>query len=381
MHSQVAPPCPEDLTWMSAALRLAKRGFGSTSPNPLVGAVIVRDGKLLGQGWHRRAGEPHAEVEAIRDATKTGHSLRGSTLYVTLEPCSTEGRTPPCTEAILAQGVARVVVAATDPNPKHCGRGLDLLRQAGVTVVEGVREAEALRMNEAFNHWIVARTPWVTVKAAMTLDGKIATATGESKWITSVASRTYAMRLRQGADAILVGVNTVLCDDPQLTVRRGDRPTGKRLKRLVLDAAARTPLSSKLVSDEYADWTTVIVAQDAPSHRLKALAKQVDVQVAPAEEGKIDLAWLLSMLGRESVTSLLVEGGGEVNSSFLLGGFAQRVAFFYAPKILGGRTAPGAVGGDGIESLSRILTLKDMEWRRLGTDFLLTGRLSGAHAG
>jgi len=204
---------------MRVALGLARKGYGLTLPNPMVGAVLVRGGRIIGKGWHRKAGEGHGAIEALRDAERRGQSARGATLYVTLEPCSTHGRTPPCTDAIVAAGVKKVVVGATDPNPRHAGAGFKLLRKAGIEVVAGVLEEECTSLNEAFNHWIVHRTPFVTVKAAMTMDGKIATASGESKWITGEEARAYGMRLRQGADAILVGVNTVLADDPRLTVR------------------------------------------------------------------------------------------------------------------------------------------------------------------
>ena len=205
---------------MRRALVLARRGYGTTSPNPMVGAVLVKGGKIIGQGWHHRAGEPHAEIEALRDAERRKNLPKGATLYVTLEPCCTHGRTPPCTDAIKAAGIARVVVATTDPNPQHAGRGFRILRRAGVALEHGVLAEEATQLNEVFNHWIVQRTPFVTVKAAMTLDGKIATASGESKWITGEEARAEGMRLRVGADAILIGVNTMLVDDPALTVRK-----------------------------------------------------------------------------------------------------------------------------------------------------------------
>ncbi len=204
---------------MRLALRLARRGYGRTSPNPMVGAVLVKGGRIIGRGWHRRAGEPHAEIEALRDAREQGHKVKGATLYVTLEPCSTRGRTPPCTKALLAAGIRKVVSGAVDPNPRHRGRAFDILQRAGITVTQGVLAEECARLNEAFNHWIVQRTPLVTVKAAMTLDGKIATAAGESKWITGEKARAYGMKLRQGADAVLVGISTVLSDDPSLTAR------------------------------------------------------------------------------------------------------------------------------------------------------------------
>ncbi len=360
---------------MRAALALARRAFGCTSPNPMVGAVVVKRGEVIGRGWHRRAGDPHAEVEALRDCERRGHDSRGATVFVTLEPCCTHGRTPPCTDAIIAAGIRRVVVGATDPNPLHCGRGITLLRRAGIKVTSGVLAAQATALNEAFNYWIVHRTPFVTVKAAMTLDGKIATRSGESKWITGELSRAYAMKLRQGSDAILVGINTALADDPALTVRRpgtGEPRAGRQPRRIILDARARTPLTAKVVCDAHSALTTVVVGRSAPARRVKELASRVKVLEAPSNaSGQINLRWLMRRLGSENVTSLLVEGGGEVNASFLLGGFAHRVAFFYAPKILGGRDARKGVAGNGISSLAEAVRLQNVAWRRLGVDLLL----------
>ncbi|MBI3874749.1 MAG: bifunctional diaminohydroxyphosphoribosylaminopyrimidine deaminase/5-amino-6-(5-phosphoribosylamino)uracil reductase RibD [Verrucomicrobia bacterium] len=356
---------------MRLALSLARRATDETSPNPLVGAVLVKAGHIIGRGWHHRAGLPHAEIEAIRDAERRGNSTRGATLYVTLEPCCTHGRTQPCTEVIIAARIRRVVAAATDPNPAHRGRGFALLEKAGMKVTVGVLAEDAARLNEAFNHWIVHRTPFVTVKAAMTLDGKIATATGESKWITGEQSREHAMKLRRAADAILAGINTVLADDPALTVRSSKSGALPR-RRVVLDSLARTPLTAKVVRDEFAAFTTIVVGKRAPARRVAVLEKHVLILRAPARGGRIDLRWLLRRLGRENVTSLLVEGGGEVNASFLFGGHAQRVAFFYAPKVLGGRDARKAVAGDGARSLADVLQLREVEWRRLGADLLLT---------
>jgi diaminohydroxyphosphoribosylaminopyrimidine deaminase / 5-amino-6-(5-phosphoribosylamino)uracil reductase len=369
----VAAAVSPEMRFMREALKLARRGYGTTSPNPMVGAVLVKAGKIIGRGFHQRAGLPHAETEALRDAEARGRNARGATLYVTLEPCSTHGRTPPCTEAIIAAGVREVIVAASDPNPKHAGRGLDILRRAGVKVRQGVHAAEATRLNEAFNHWIVQRTPFVTVKAGMSLDGKIATRTGESKWITNPESRERAMRLRLGADAILVGVNTVIRDDPSLTVRLDG--VSKPLRRVVLDSYARTRLSNKVVADEQAPSTTLVVSEDAPAKKLAALERKVQVWRAPQRNGGIDLRWLLEKLGAENVTSLLVEGGGEANASFLLGGFAQRVAFFYAPILIGGADAVKTVAGDGIMDAAKGLKLSEVEWERIGPDLFLTARL------
>ena len=380
-----------DLRYLRRAWQLARRGYGTTSPNPMVGAVLVRAGRVLGEGYHRRAGEPHAEIEALRDAARRGHQPRGATLYVTLEPCSTHGRTPPCTEAIKAAKIKRVVIGAQDPNPNHAGHGLTLLRQAGLQVAwagdsptasAAQKLAQACtQLNEAFNHWIVHRTPWVIVKAAMTLDGKIATASGESKWITGPDARAYGMQLRQGSDAILVGVNTILADDPSLTVRTGKASAPPRLRRIILDSRARTPLNAKVVRDEYAALTTIVVGAQAPARRVAALARHVKVWQAPAQGSAphsqpppLNLRWLLKKLGQEAVSQLLVEGGGEVNASFLLGRHAHRIVFFYAPKILGGRTARKGVAGEGAKNLNEALPLTDVKWRKLGDDLLLTAR-------
>jgi diaminohydroxyphosphoribosylaminopyrimidine deaminase/5-amino-6-(5-phosphoribosylamino)uracil reductase len=404
-----------DFQFMRQALRLARRGFGATSPNPMVGAVLVQRDKIIGRGWHRRAGWPHAEIEALRDAQKRGHNPRGATLYVTLEPCCTHGRTPPCTDAIIAAGIKKVVIGVMDPNPKHAGKGFEILERAGIEVDllgEGrarrsaraasrfarLRRAEdcapdrqmadeCAKLNEAFNHWIVHRMPFVTVKAAMTLDGKIATAGGESQWITGEQARAHGMKMRAGSDAVLVGINTILADDPSLTARTrmedGRWKMAKPIRRIVLDSMARTPLTAKVVSDESAALTTIVVGQRAPKNRVAMLAKRVNVLIAPAggasrithHASRINLRWLLKKLGSENVTSLLVEGGGEVNASFLLDGFAQRVAFFYAPKILGGRDARKGVAGDGAENLSEVIQLREVEWRKLGDDLLLSARV------
>jgi len=387
-----------EMRFMRIALRLARRGKGATSPNPMVGAVLVKGGEIIGRGWHRRAGLPHAEIEALRDAQRRDHPSLGATLYVTLEPCCTHGRTPPCTDAIIAAGIKSVVIGATDPNPNHTGKGFKILRRAGIETVSAngksqwgerpcgpgndVRHGssgtaphqkladECAKLNDAFNHWVVHRTPFVTVKAAMTLDGKIATAGGESKWITGAKARAHGMKLRLGSDAILAGINTILADDPGLTVRTGT-PGAPKLRRFVLDSMARTPLKARVVSDEFAALTTIVVVKQAPKKRVEALARRVKVLVAPANKSQIDLRWLMKKLGAENVTSLLVEGGGEVNASFLLGGLAQRVAFFYAPKILGGRDARKGVAGDGAICLGGAVQLREVEWRRLGEDLLL----------
>jgi diaminohydroxyphosphoribosylaminopyrimidine deaminase/5-amino-6-(5-phosphoribosylamino)uracil reductase len=359
---------------MRVALNLARRGYGKTSPNPMVGALLVKSGRIIGQGWHHQAGKPHAEIEALRDAERRGHSVQGATLYVTLEPCSTHGRTPPCTDAIIAAGISKVFIGAKDPNPNHEGRGLKLLASHRIKVACGILGNEATSLNEPFNHWIVKQTPFVTVKAAMTLDGKIATVSGESKWITNTLSRRIGMKLRQGHDAVLVGVNTVLADNPQLTVRSSTR-IAKCPLRIILDSRARTPLHARVLSDQFADRTIVVVAKHAPPARVRNLMQQVQVWEAPERNGFIDLKWLLQRLGNQQITSLLVEGGGEVNASFLLQRLAQRVAFFYAPIVLGGARSIKAVAGKGLGRGDDILQLEEVNYQRLGQDLLMTARL------
>lgn len=363
-----------DAAYLREALRLARRAYGCTAPNPMVGAVLVQGGNVIGRGWHHRAGQPHAEIEALRDATERGYEVRGATLFVTLEPCSTHGRTPPCTDAIIQAGIARVVAGAKDPNPLHAGRGLELLRNAGISVQSGVPGVDCQSLNESFNHWIVHRTPWVIVKAAMTLDGKIATASGESKWITGERARAEGMRLRAGVDAILVGVNTVVTDDPALTLRgewakrRGHRP----LRRIILDPAGRTPPTAQVISDETAVNTTVVVSDSAPSNRVAALEKLVRVLRLPVADKRFDLPTLLRHLGAESTTSLLVEGGGETQAHFLSARLAHRVVFFYAPKLLGGKAARRAVAGEGARNWEEVVRLTQPRWRRLGPDLMLS---------
>ncbi|HEY1662064.1 MAG TPA: bifunctional diaminohydroxyphosphoribosylaminopyrimidine deaminase/5-amino-6-(5-phosphoribosylamino)uracil reductase RibD [Verrucomicrobiae bacterium] len=363
-----------DASYMRLALRLAEKGFGATSPNPMVGAVLIKNGKIIGRGWHHRAGQPHAEIEALQDAVMHGHNARGATLYVTLEPCSTHGRTPPCTKAIISTGIRRVVIGATDPNPQHAGRGFKILRAAGIKVIHGILADECAKLNEAFNHWIVHHTPLVTVKAGMTLDGKIATAAGESRWITGEQARALAMKWRQGMDAILVGVNTILADNPSLTFRPVNNRPQKMLRRIVLDSMARTPLTAKVASDEFAPLTTIVISKQAPKNRVRALAKKVNIISAPHTRSGIDLRSLLKKLGAENVTSLLVEGGGETNASFLFQGLAHRITFFYAPKILGGDARKG-VAGNGVKNLGGALQLRDVQWKKVGEDLLMTARV------
>lgn len=378
MSSDPAIFTDADRCHMARAISLARRGLGATSPNPMVGAVLVRDGHILGEGWHRRAGEPHAEIEALRAATRAGNDPRGATIYVTLEPCSTHGRTPPCVDAILAAGIREVVVGATDPNPSHQGRGLELLRKGGVQVRSGLLATPATEMNAPFNHWITRGTPLVTAKWAMSLDGRIATEKGDSKWLTSPSARDDSMRFRHEVDAILVGINTVLADDPNLNLRpvRGRRPPShKRFRRILLDPSARTPPQALALRGQDLFPTTIVVSEKADAGLLEPLAQ---IWRAPASDGKgeIPLPWLLSRLGGEGVVHLLVEGGGVTHARFLAGRLVDRVRIYLAPMVIGGMSAARAVGGSGFRSsLGETPNLESVSTRRVGPDLLYTARI------
>ena len=321
---------PQDEQFMRRALELARRGAGQTSPNPVVGAVVVQAGKIIGEGWHQRAGAAHAEINALR-----GTDARRATLYVTLEPCCTHGRTPPCTDAIVAAGIRRVVVAATDPNPRHRGRGLKVLRQAGIKVETGLLAEAATGLNAAFNKWITTGRPLVIAKAALSLDGKMATRTGDSKWITSEAARQEAHRLRASVDAVMVGANTVIADDPQLTLRHGVR--GRQPWRVVVDGRGRCRLDARLFTDKLSSRTIMVTSKESPEDWRRQLAlRGVVVLVLPGKGGRVDLPVALRELGRMDVTSVLVEGGRQLLEAMFEAGAVDRVVFFYAPKVIAG---------------------------------------------
>jgi diaminohydroxyphosphoribosylaminopyrimidine deaminase/5-amino-6-(5-phosphoribosylamino)uracil reductase len=354
---------------MARALELAAAGLGLTSPNPAVGAVLVREGRVVGEGYHQRAGGPHAEAIALEAA---GPAARGATCYVSLEPCSHHGRTPPCADALVAAGVSRVVAACGDPNPRVDGRGLARLREAGVAVTVGVGEAEARALNRAFFTFVSAKRPHVTLKSAITLDGKIAAWDGASRWITGEAARREAHRLRFLADAILVGIGTVLRDDPELTVRRSDLPP-KEPWRVVADSRLRIPIGARVL--RAADPGRTVVAGAAPTPRRRAAAlRELGVRVLelPRDGRRVDLRALLDALGELDVVSVLAEGGGELGAALLDAGLVDRVAFFVAPRLLGGRTAPGPIGGVG-RALKDAVSLSGLSYRHVGEDLLVEG--------
>jgi len=353
---------------MRRALELAERGRGLTSPNPMVGAVVVTpEGEVVGEGFHARAGGRHAEVEALRAA---GARARGATLYVTLEPCSHQGRTPPCSAAVIEAGVARVVAAVSDPNPLVSGRGFAQLRAAGIAVVTGPGAVEAERQNRVFLTAMRERRPHVTLKAGMTLDGKIADLHGGSRWITGELARQRAHRLRSEADAIVVGIGTVLRDDPELTVRL-PQPWPREPLRVVLDTGARIPVGARLIRGGRPGSAVVAVGAEAPTARLEAIAA-TGATIVPCRtrDGRVDLGALLTELFAREVRAVLVEGGGEVHGAFLDAGLVDRVAMFAAPLLIGGRGATPVVGGAGRE-LKSAIRLGSFTVTPLGDDLLV----------
>ncbi|WP_407701277.1 bifunctional diaminohydroxyphosphoribosylaminopyrimidine deaminase/5-amino-6-(5-phosphoribosylamino)uracil reductase RibD [Tumebacillus algifaecis] len=358
-----------DQHYMNLALQLAAMAKGKTNPNPLVGAVIVKEGRVIGQGAHLRAGEPHAEVHAFRMA---GEAAKGATLYVTLEPCSHHGRTPPCADLVISSQVGRVVVAMLDPNPLVAGRGVTRIREAGIEVEVGVLEQEARRLNERFVHNMLTKQPFVTVKTAMTLDGKIAAHSGDSRWITGEESRAFVHRLRDAADAILVGIGTVLADDPELTTRLPEGG-GKHPVRIVLDRQLRTPETARVVSTEQAK-TWIFTGPDVDEDKAARLRELgVDVIQVPLSDGGLDLRAVLDLLYQLGITDLLVEGGASVNGAFLKQGLINKVVSFIAPKLIGGATAPTPYAGDGFDKMADAVDLLDLTVERYGADLCLIG--------
>jgi diaminohydroxyphosphoribosylaminopyrimidine deaminase/5-amino-6-(5-phosphoribosylamino)uracil reductase len=360
-----------DQEFMRIALELAVRGNGWTSPNPMVGAVVVKDGDIVGRGWHKKAGGPHAEVYAIDDA---GDLAAGATIYVTLEPCHHQGRTPPCTEKILSSGICRVVMAMKDPNPDVRGGGGEFLAENGISVTSGVCETEARRLNESFIKYVTTRQPFVTLKCAATLDGRIATRTGDAKWVTGEASRKFVHESRHASDAILVGVNTVKVDDPLLTTRRDDE-TSKNPIRIVLDTHLSIPENSKLLQIPSGSDTLIITGNSKSSARrdaiLKTGAKIIDAAV---KDGRIDLAALMPRLGAMGITSLLVEGGARVAAAALQAKVVDKIYFFYAPKILGGDGVP-MCSGPGPDRMSDGIPVSDIRVRQFDDDVMIEGYL------
>ena len=361
-----------DERYMRLALRLARKGMGWTSPNPMVGAVVVKGKTVVGRGYHHRAGEPHAEVLALAEA---GEKARGSTLYLNLEPCNHFGRTPPCTRAILQAGVKRVVAAMKDPNPLVSGKGIARLRRAGVRVDVGVLEEESRELNRAFGKYITTREPFVTLKAALSLDGKVATRTGDSRWISSAESRAYVHHLRAAHDAVMVGIGTVLRDDPLLTVRLPGPRRYPQPLRVIVDSRLRIPLTSQLVRTAGQIPTFVAAIQGASETKMNRLVREkVEILVIGNDgQGRVHLKALLRELARRGVVSVLLEGGPSLNASALEEKIVDRLLFFIGPKILGGKKAPGVVAGKGAATISEAAGVQILKLRRIGPDLLVEG--------
>ena len=360
-------------SYMKLALALARQALGTTSPNPAVGAVVVKDGAVLGEGFTAPPGQGHAEVAALGMA---GDSSRGACLYATLEPCSFTGRTPPCTQAIIAAGVREVHAAILDPTPRVNGRGVKQLEEAGIRVVLGEEQEQAKELCEAFAKHVRTGLPYVIVKFAVSLDGKIATHTGDSKWVTGPEARRNVQGLRRACDAIMVGVNTVLRDDPQLTARDEEgRPLDRQPLRVVLDSAARTPPSARLLKEP---GRTFVAVAGAPEGRVSSLRKAgAEVVQLPAWKGMVELPALLQALGAKDVVSLLIEGGGTLMGSLFDLGLVDKVMAYIAPVIVGGRSAPSSVGGRGSATMAEAMRVCPARLERLGDDILLVGYPAG----
>jgi diaminohydroxyphosphoribosylaminopyrimidine deaminase/5-amino-6-(5-phosphoribosylamino)uracil reductase len=357
--------------FMRAALGFARKGVGKTSPNPAVGAVIVRKGQVVAAGFHRRAGAPHAEVVALNRLG--GKAKPGDTLYVTLEPCNHFGRTPPCTQAILEKGVRKVVVGMKDPNPQVTGGGCEVLSARGVEVVTGILEEECRRLNEWFVTYVTKGRPFVIAKTAMTLDGWTATSKGHSKWVTNERSREWVHRLRNQVDGILVGVGTVMADDPLLTTRLG-KGRGRDPVRIIVDTNLRIPVNARVLGHAKGSETLIAVSEDIAGRRLKRFErKEVSLLMCPEKEGRIDLRALMDMLGKRSITSVLLEGGATLMGAMIREKLVDKFCIFKAPKILGASDGRPMALGKGPSRMDQSILLKDVQVRRFAGDLLIEG--------
>lgn len=362
-----------DQDYMRLALELAERGRGWTSPNPMVGAVVVKDGRIIGRGWHEKCGRPHAERNALASCTQ---DPAGAVMYVTLEPCCHHGRQPPCTDAILEAGVRRVVVGSGDPNPLVAGKGIRILRERGVEVAEGVLREECDRLNEIFFHYIQTGRPFVVMKYAMTMDGKIAAYTGASRWVTGEEARAHVQAQRHRCAAIMAGVGTVLADDPLLTCRM---PGGKNPVRVICDTRLRTPLTAQVVATA-AEAPTILATCCTDAARRSPYENAGCRVLAVGEtDGHVDLKQLMETLGREQIDSVLLEGGGTLNWAALESGVVQKVQAYIAPKLFGGRDAKTPVEGRGVPSPAEAFRLKNTAITRLGGDFLMESEVEYVH--
>ena len=352
--------------YMDLAINNARAMKGQTDPNPLVGSVIVNDNRIVGVGTHLKTGEPHAEIHALRMA---GDKARGGTIYVTLEPCSHHGRTGPCAEAIVEAGLKKVVIATLDPNPVVSGRGVKILEDAGIEVIVGIQEDASKKMNEVFNKFIVENRPFVTLKAGITLDGKIATHSSDSKWITSEEARNDVHKLRNENMAILVGVNTVIADNPELTTRI---PNGRNPIRIILDSTLKLPLESKVVTDKLAD-TWIFTSANYDRDKKNALEKLGISVFSISDSKQVNPLEVMKVLGEKGISSVLIEGGGTINAAFLENKLIDKAIIYIAPKLIGGHLAPTFMEGAGIDKMGDAVDLVDTDFIKIGRDFKFTG--------
>ena len=362
---------------MTLALRLAAKGRGQTSPNPMVGALVVKNGHIVGGGYHHGPGQPHAEILALKQA---GPRANGATLYVTLEPCChLLKRTPPCVPAVIQSGVRRVVVAMADPNPSVKGRGVAAMRRAGIRVTTAVAKEDAAQLNCAYLHWVKTGRPYVILKAGMTLDGKVATAKGESRWITGPLARQEAHRLRSQIDAVVVGVGTVLKDNPTLMARRFDgsfRLARRQPLRVVVDSRLRTlPTATVCGKQDQAKTLIVTTSLASPSRRRPFERAGVEVISVALKNGRVSFSALLKMLGKRAITSVLIEGGSTVNASALREKLVNHVVLYLAPTLMGGQDAKGVIGDRSPKRLAQVLALRHVTVRRIGRDLVVEGDL------
>lgn len=361
-----------DQNYMRLVLNLALKAEGHTSPNPMVGAVVVKSGKVISKGYHKKAGLPHAEIVALR---KAGSKARGGDLYVNLEPCCHQGRTSPCTEGIIAAGIKRVVMGIRDPNHLVSGKGIRCLRKNGIEVVTGVLKRDCEKLNESFFKYIRTGRPWVILKSALSLDGKIATRSGDSQWITGSKARDYVHQLRNRVDAVLIGAGTVRVDDPQLTVRL-KKGGMKNPVRVIVVGKNSIPVSARVFNNADRERVIYATATDLPLIRRNKLQKMgVEVLLIKRKKGQVDLSQLMGKLGTMGITSVMIEGGSEVSGNVLKEKLIDKIIYFLAPKIIGGKGAPGPVGGKGISQLKDGLQIKNMTVSKLGEDLVIEGNI------
>ena len=358
-----------NVKYMDMAIEIAKKGRGYVNPNPMVGAIIVKNGMVVGKGYHRVFGKTHAEINAL---ARAGTKANGAVMYVTLEPCSCFGKTPPCTRAIIKAGIKKVVIAAIDPNPLNNGKGVKELKRNGIKVELGLLEKEARELNEKFFTYHKKKSPFISVKCAMTMDGKIATVTGASKWITSKKARNYGHLLRHEHDAVLAGINTIKTDNPKLTARLSCAM--RKPVIVIVDSRLSISLQANVLKNAKKNTVILATTKRASLKKKNLLSSRgVEVLTVASKNGRVCLPEVVKKLAKMGITSIMVEGGGEIIYSFLHERLADKVYFFYAPKILGGRTAPTSVEGDGLKDINKAVKIKDISCSKIGEDILIAG--------